>query len=135
MKKLVIIVIILITGLGVYGIATSKDSSPPQQQPQQQAKTFASIQSDVKLGAKLYDVRTAAEYKAGHFENAINFSLQDMQAGKLPDVAKDNKVYVYCQSGNRSAQAAAILKQAGFTNVIDLGGLQDVQSTGGKLIQ
>ncbi len=129
MKKIAIIVVVLLTALGIYGITTSKNV------PSQQAKTFSSIQSDVKSGAKLYDVRTAAEYKAGHFENAFNFSLQDMQAGTLPDVAKDQTAYVYCQSGNRSSQATAILKQSGFTNVIDLGGLQDVQSTGGKLIQ
>lgn len=129
MKKIAIIVAVLLTALGIYGIATSKNESS------QQDKSFSSIQSDVKSGAKLYDVRTAAEYKSGHFENALNFSLQDIQAGALPDVAKDQKVYVYCQSGNRSSQATAILKRAGFTNVIDLGGLQDVQSSGGKLIQ
>lgn len=129
MKKIIIIVVGLLVALGIFGIATSGN------EPSQRAKSFSSIQSDVKSGAKLYDVRTAAEYRAGHFENAFNFSLQDMQAGTLPDVAKDQKVYVYCQSGNRSSQAAAILKQSGFTNVIDLGGLQDVQSIGGNLIQ
>ena len=57
-----------------------------------------------------------------------------MQAGKLPDVAKDTKIYVYCHSGNRSGQATTILKNAGYTNVIDLHGLADVQTIGGKII-
>jgi phage shock protein E len=56
-----------------------------------------------------------------------------MQVGKLPEVAKDTKIYVYCQSGNRSSQAVKILTDAGYANVSDLGGLQDVQANGGKL--
>lgn len=129
MKKIVFSIIVALASLGIFIIATSKSEYSTQ------TKSFSSVQSDLKTGSKLYDVRTAAEYKSGHFENALNFSLQDMQAGALPDIPKDKKIYVYCQSGNRSSQAAAILKQAGFTNVIDLGGIQDVQSTGGKLIQ
>lgn len=131
MKKISIIVVTLfiVIALGIYGIVALKGESP------QQPKSFSLIQSDVQAGAKLYDVRTAAEYQSGHFEGALNFPLQDMQAGALPDIPKDQKVYVYCQSGNRSAQAAAIMKQAGFTNVIDLGGLEAVQSSGGKLIR
>jgi rhodanese-related sulfurtransferase len=96
--------------------------------------TFAAVQSDVKNGARLYDVRTADEYKTGHFVGALNWSLIDMQAAKLPDVAKSTKLYVYCHSGNRSSQAAAILTGAGYTNVTDLHGLADVESIGGKLI-
>ncbi len=97
--------------------------------------TFASVTSDLGGGAKLYDVRTADEYKAGHFAGAINWSLQDMQAGKLPDVAKDTKIYLYCHSGNRSSQTTTLLKNAGYTNVTDLHGLPDVKAIGGTLIQ
>ena len=96
--------------------------------------TFAVVQQDTTSGAKLYDVRTAEEYAAGHFEQAINWSLQDIEAGKLPDVPKDSKIFLYCRSGNRSSQAAVILKDAGYTNIVDLGGLPDVQSIGGTLV-
>jgi rhodanese-related sulfurtransferase len=88
----------------------------------------------VKNGAHLYDVRTADEYKSGHFAGALNWSLQDMQAGKLPGVAKDAKIYVYCHSGNRSGQATTILAQSGYTNVTDLHGISAVESIGGKLV-
>ena len=79
----------------------------------------------------LIDVRTPEEYKAGHFEKAINFDSVDIDAGKTPQVAKDAKIYVYCRSGNRSAASTAKLKAAGFTNIIDLGGLEDVKTIGG----
>ena len=38
---------------------------------------------------------------------------------------KDEKLYVYCRSGNRSAQAAKLLVNQGYTNVYDFGGVID----------
>ena len=96
---------------------------------------FAVIQSKIKDGAQLLDVRTAEEFDSGHFAGAINLDVEDIIAGKLPDAAKDTQLYVYCRSGNRSAQAVFLLKQAGFTNITDLGGLTDVEGMGGKLIK
>lgn len=96
--------------------------------------TFASIQQDIENGALFYDVRTQQEFGVGRFERAENWPLQAMQAGELPVVDKDKKIYIHCQSGNRSGQAARILKDAGYTNVIDLGGLNKVKSIGGKLV-
>lgn len=95
--------------------------------------TFAQVQSDVSSGAKFYDVRTPEEYTAGHFASAENLPLGDIQAGTLPDVPKDTKIYLQCQSGNRSGQATKILEDAGYTNVTDLGGITDVQQIGGQL--
>ena len=129
MKKsyvIIIAVLVLVTGF-VFINARNQPSS------RSNASSFSSVQSDVSNGAKLYDVRTSQEYTSGHFANSENHSLQDMQAGKLPEVAKDTKIYVYCQSGNRSSQAVKILTDAGYANVSDLGGLQDVQANGGKL--
>ena len=129
MKKVVIwvgIIVAMFGGLIWFNQSNKNDAAP--------STTFAAVTQDVKNGAKLYDVRTADEYKAGHFAGASNWSLQDMQAGKLPDVAKDTKVYVYCRSGNRSGQATTILKNAGYINITDLHGLPDVQAMGGKLI-
>lgn len=94
---------------------------------------FAVIQSKIKDGAQLLDVRTAEEFDSGHFAGAINLDVEDIIAGKLPDAAKDAQLYVYCRSGNRSAQAVSLLKQAGFTNITNLGGLADVESIGGTL--
>jgi phage shock protein E len=80
------------------------------------------------------DVRTPEEYAAGYIDGAENLPLANIQSGQLPDVSKDAKLYLYCRSGNRSAQAKSVLESAGHTNVIDLGGIQDVVSMGGKQI-
>ncbi len=127
MKRISIIVAIMIV---VFGGAVMLSRG---QRPAVQTETFAAVSKNVATGAKLYDVRTPEEYASGHFPGATNWSLQDMQAGKLPNVAKDTQVYVYCHSGNRSSQAAAILQQAGYTHVTDLHGLSSVESIGGTL--
>ncbi len=107
--------------------------SKPSTDSDGQQLTFASVQADVKNGAKFYDVRTPEEFSRGHFAGAVNISLQQMQDGMLPKVSKDTDIYVHCQSGNRSAQAAALLRKAGFTNVTDLGGITDVEAIGGTV--
>jgi len=74
----------------------------------------------------LVDVRTAEEYDAEHIPGAILLPLDDLEADAgsvLPD--KDAIIIVYCRSGNRSGQAAALLDQLGYTHVNDLGGIID----------
>lgn len=105
----------------------------PADTQQASSATFSTVTKDVAAGAKLYDVRTPDEFATSHFEGAKNWSLQDIQQGTLPNVPKDTKIYVYCHSGNRSGQATQLLRQAGYSNVTDLGGLPDVEAIGGKL--
>lgn len=128
MKLVISITVIVLALSGVFFVVHNKSSTT---NPSQQL-TFQTVQSDMSAGAQLIDVRTAAEYASGHIHGATNFSLQDMQAGKLPVASKDKTVYVYCHSGNRSSQATAILKRAGFT-VVDLGAINHVQSIGGTI--
>jgi phage shock protein E len=42
---------------------------------------------------------------------------------------KDQRIYLYCRSGNRSGQAKAILQELGYTNVVNAGGLEDASRT------
>ena len=130
MKRLIVWIVIavaIVGGLVWFGNTKQQDSPEP-------ALTFATIQKDTAAGAKLYDVRTLEEYNAGHFDKATLWPVEDMEADKLPDVPKDTKLYVYCRSGNRSSRAATILKDAGYTNIVDLGGLPDVQEIGGIFV-
>ncbi len=102
----------------------------------EQATEFSRIEQEVNSGeAVMLDVRTPEEFAAGHAAAAELFSLQQLQAGQLPDIDPNTKLYVYCRSGNRSAEATAILETAGYTNIVDLGGLSDIQSLGATLVQ
>lgn len=127
-KILIATVTVAIIAIGVVAVNSNNQPSSASD-----TTSFSVIQTDVKAGAKLYDVRTSQEFATGHITGATNWSLQDMQVGKLPGVDKTTKLYVYCQSGNRSSQATALLKEAGYTSVTDLGGIQDVQAAGGTL--
>ena len=76
-------------------------------------------------GAVLVDVRTPQEYKEGHIPESKNVPLQSLadQADKI--LKKDDVLFVYCRSGSRSKQATHILKQIGYTNVKNIGGILD----------
>ena len=73
--------------------------------------------------AKLIDVREVYEYKEGRIPNSINIPLSDINKIKNTVKDKDTRLFIYCLSGSRSAQATSILKTFGYTNVKDIGGI------------
>ncbi|HUH29193.1 rhodanese-like domain-containing protein [Gelidibacter sp.] len=77
--------------------------------------------SDKKV--QLIDVRTPEEYQEGHIKNAVNIDfLADGFDQKFDNFNKDEPLYIYCRSGNRSAKAAKILSELGFEKIYDLEG-------------
>lgn len=135
-KALGVIIGVLVLLAGGWALlGGSNDASAPSNENKQTKAnlTFASIQKDIENGAQLLDVRTPEEYDEGHFTESTLLPLQVIESGKMPEVNKDTKLYVYCRSGNRSADATKMLKNAGYTDVVDLGGLADVQKLGGSL--
>lgn len=78
----------------------------------------------------LLDVRTAEEYAAGHLDGAqlLDFNAGDVAAA-VPNLDPDAEYFVYCRSGNRSGQAIALMEQAGFTNLTNLGSLEQAAQT------
>ena len=74
-------------------------------------------------GAVLLDVRTPEEYRSGHIPGSRNIPLQTIDRVSAVAENKDTALYVYCQSGARSRQAAGMLKQMGYTNVNNIGGI------------
>ena len=78
----------------------------------------------MQQGAVLLDVREAAEYRQGYIEDSINLPLQTVEKEIVNIVSdKHSVIIVYCQSGNRSRQAAHMLADMGYTEVYDLGGI------------
>jgi phage shock protein E len=137
--KSVIIAVLVLGGLaGLFLLVPGENSDNPGSSSVAGAQTtssFASIEDNLKNGSLLLDVRTPEEFEAGHIEGAINMPLSEIQSGTLPKTGKEVELYVYCRSGNRSAQAKTILNQAGYQNVEDLGAMEDVVSLGGKQVQ
>ena len=74
-------------------------------------------------GAVLLDVRTPDEYRQGHIPGSKNVPLQSIDRVNAVVENKGTPIFVHCLSGARSRQAAAILKQMGYTNVKNIGGI------------
>ena len=72
---------------------------------------------------QLIDVRTPEEFAEGHIENAININFHDTDfIVQFLKLEKNEPIYLYCRSGNRSAKAAKKLEKAGFKKIYDLDG-------------
>jgi phage shock protein E len=129
MKKLIIITLSLLV-IGVLAWIFIPDNSNNTSATPITNSAQRAVSELATGKAIIYDVRTPEEFNSKHVANAINFNVEDMQRGSLPQVPKDSNIYVYCRSGNRSAEAKQILNNNGFANVTDLGGLSALQSAG-----
>jgi phage shock protein E len=81
---------------------------------------------DVINDATVLDVRTPAEFHAGHFPGAVNIPVDEIAAhiGELKKTGMP--IVAYCHSGARSGLAVSILKQNGLQEVYNAGGLNDI---------
>ena len=72
---------------------------------------------------QLVDVRTPKEFGAGHVDQAQNINYYDLSfRSQVAKLDKSKPIYVYCQSGKRSAKATSILKSMGFKEIYDMQG-------------
>lgn len=83
-------------------------------------------------GVLILDVRTSAEFAAGHIEGAINIDVEGMQfESGIAELDKGATIAVYCQSGRRSGIAVDKMSEAGFTSLFNLQtGIADWQANG-----
>lgn len=74
----------------------------------------------------LIDVRTKEEYDLGHVPGAINIPLDSIE-NEISSLTenKDSILVVYCQSGNRSKEAAQKLVDLGYNLAFNAGGIKD----------
>ncbi|MBN8718086.1 Rhodanese-related sulfurtransferase [Hydrobacter penzbergensis] len=71
----------------------------------------------------LVDVREPhenAEFNIGGLLLPLG-KIQTMQVEEIDDL-KDQEVFIYCRSGNRSGQACLILETMGYKNVVNVTG-------------
>lgn len=81
------------------------------------------------------DVRTAPEFAAAHVEGSENIDVTASSfSEEVEQLDKGGEYLVYCQSGNRSADAAEKMADLGFTDVVDGGGIVDLQAAGADIV-
>ena len=87
-------------------------------------------------GVTIVDVRTPAEFAAGHVQGAVNVDVRAADfAQQLDKLDKNGTYVVYCHSGNRSKTATDAMGSAGFTHVYNLqGGIADLQQAGAQIV-
>tara|TARA_B110000090_G_C13236352_1_gene390701 strand:- start:431 stop:826 length:396 start_codon:yes stop_codon:yes gene_type:complete len=77
----------------------------------------------------IIDVRTLDEWNSGHLASAQHLELQ-LVAGSIEQLVpnKDQQLFLYCRSGNRSGQAKTLVEAMGYSNVINAGGVGDASA-------
>lgn len=124
-----IIVIIIIIIIGVLGYRWSLSHGIENITTNQLASLLEERNRDDLF---FVDVRETHEYRDGHIEEFSNIPLSIMEQ-ELELIPKEKTVVIICRSGNRSLQAANILKDLGYNHLINVkGGMLDWQ---GKVIR
>ena len=77
----------------------------------------------------LIDVREVVEYISGHAPVAVNLPLSELVA-RVAEVPRGDTVYLICESGGRSAQAAEWLAAQGIDAVNVIGGTSAWRAAG-----
>lgn len=111
---------ILVVGLMVWLTAKLL----PKELERKQIAQTVSVSEAAELfsaGSFLLDVREPSEWEAGHIEGAVLIPLGQL-ASRMSEVPDDKTVLVICRSGNRSAQARDLLRNAGYTQVTSVDG-------------
>ena len=107
-------VLLLLTGCG------AEDTPTYRQVSSDEAAAMMASESDYLI----LDVRTREEYEQGHIPGAVCVPNESIGSGEISALPrKDQLILVYCRSGNRSKQAAQKLADAGYTNIVEFGGI------------
>ena len=111
---------ILMALLLLSGCATQSAKKTYRQITMEEAVTML----EEETGYTILDVRTAQEYSEKHIPGAINIANESIGTEDIPELPdKDQLILVYCRSGNRSKQASEKLVKLGYTNIVEIGGI------------
>ena len=133
MKNLIAIIVILVILVAIGIFLKNRNSSAEEnkittKEPNIQYVSMSDIEKIMNENENyiILDVRTIEEYNDGHIPGAIcipNETIDENVVSKLPD--KEQLILIYCRSGNRSKQATKKLKDLGYLNLIEFGGIID----------
>jgi rhodanese-related sulfurtransferase len=125
----------------------SQPSSGPAAQPTPSAPAAPDVQHLDAAGAAallardkgitILDVRTPAEFAAGHLEGAVNLDIRASDFNdKLRALERGKPYLVHCQSGGRSSNAVAQMRKLEFTSIYHLdGGIGAWKEAGKPVVQ
>ena len=137
-NKLITLLVIMILAMAVAVGCSKKDSTSEETGSETDDKVaeiktmtgeeLQKLNSEKKDEILIIDVRSPEEYKAGHIPNAININIDEFESrlNEIEDL-KDFPIILYCNSGNKSGQAAEILVNNGFKDVTNAQGVKEFE--------
>ena len=128
MKKIMLLVIslVVISSLSIVGCGQDQPKAEKKATYQTISTEAAKKRLDTEKGIVLLDVRTMAEYTEKHIPGSVLIPVEDIKTQateKLKD--KNAAIFTYCRSGSRSVVAAQALADMNYTNVFNLGGINN----------
>ena len=133
MKQFFLLAAIICFGMAAIKFCTARmkpNSAPAVPQPSNKDTGVLTAQEakqrmEENSEAIVLDVRTQEEFDQGHIPGAVCLPNEFIAADMPFPFGKDTELLLYCRSGNRSAEAAKKLRDLGFSNVFDFGGILD----------
>ena len=126
MKKLLILCMTFICILSGCGNADSVQNTEQKSGYKQVSMEEGLELMEADSDYILLDVRRDDEFEEGHIPGAINIPNESIGTEEIAELSDKNQtIYVYCRSGNRSKQASQKLVDLGYTDVIEFGGIID----------
>lgn len=84
---------------------------------------------DASTATAIIDVRTVEEFNAGHLEGAVNIPVEVGDfVGTVSQLDPEGTYLIYCKSGRRAGVAIDQMTQLGFTDMSNLGSLENAAS-------
>ncbi|MEO1515706.1 MAG: rhodanese-like domain-containing protein [Bacteroidota bacterium] len=121
MKKILLLSCLFLLG-ACGGDAVNADGGSSSSEGRLDVAAFVQA-LEVSPDAQLIDVRTPDECRAGVLANSTNLNYHGSQfEEQLAQLSKDKPVFVYCQSGGRSAKTYYRLKKLGHSKVYEMKG-------------
>ncbi len=122
MKKILLALVFSLFLISCENSVTTQSTYTPLKITAETGKTMMDANNEIIL----VDVRTYDEYITYHIPGALLLPVDDIQADALTLLSDQSKVYIiYCNSGNRSADAANQLSLLGYPFIYDMGGIID----------
>jgi phage shock protein E len=123
--------ILAVAAVLVAGCSPAVGSEPAASSDPQTTATAPTGVAAEADGRVWIDVRTAPEVADGALEGALHIDLQGPDfAAAISELPRDDAYFVYCRSGNRSGQAIEIMRELGFTDLVNGGAFADLAEAG-----
>lgn len=125
MKDLIYLVLVMAVGAVAIKWYTGREVMSHKCAVKTLTAEEAKVQLDNDDEIVLLDVRTREEFAQGHISGAVCIPNEEITIDTEMPFGVDVKLFLYCRSGRRSAEAAKKLADMGYTDVTDFGGIID----------